>query len=64
VPKTVINTYLNPAWGSYNEGLTRLVQSESEVKIAKGCGHFIQKDDPDFVATELNTMLDELRDRS
>ncbi|KAK4097491.1 alpha/beta-hydrolase [Parathielavia hyrcaniae] len=62
VPKAVINAYVNPAWGSYNEGLTRLVPTGSEVKIAKGCGHFIQKDDPAFVATELGAVLDRLRD--
>jgi hypothetical protein len=57
---------MNPAWGAYNKGLTRLVQPdtserEPEVKIAKGCGHFIQKDDPVFVATEINTILNDLQ---
>jgi pimeloyl-ACP methyl ester carboxylesterase len=51
---------MNPAWGEYNKGLTRLVRAESEVKIAKGCGHFIQKDDPAYVATEINSILNEL----
>jgi hypothetical protein len=60
VSKAVINTYMNPAWGEYNKGLTRLVRAESEVKIAKGCGHFIQKDDPAYVATEINSILNEL----
>lgn len=64
-PKAVINAYLNAAWGRYNEGLTRLVQVETpdkkpEVKIAKGCGHFIQKDDPAFVAGEINSILEKL----
>ncbi|KAK4149138.1 Alpha/Beta hydrolase protein [Chaetomidium leptoderma] len=63
VPKAVINTYMNPAWGAYNEGLTRLVQTASEVKIAKGCGHFVQKDDLVFVATEINSILNGLGDR-
>jgi hypothetical protein len=51
---------MNPARGEYNKGLTRLVRTESEVKIAKGCGHFIQKDDPAYVATEINIILNEL----
>ncbi|KAL2195449.1 Alpha/beta hydrolase fold-1 [Corynascus similis CBS 632.67] len=63
VPKTVINTYLNPTWGEYNEGLTHLVQEKKGVKIAKGCGHFIQKDDPAFVAAELSSLLDGLQER-
>ncbi|KAK3296345.1 Alpha/Beta hydrolase protein [Chaetomium fimeti] len=63
VPKAIINTYMNPAWGTYNEGLTRLVQVTSDVKIAKGCGHFIQKDDPAFVAGKIDGILNELRNR-
>ncbi|KAL2160450.1 hypothetical protein VTH06DRAFT_1138 [Thermothelomyces fergusii] len=60
VPKIVTNTYLNPSWAMYNEGLTRLVPVKTKVKIAKGCGHFIQKDDPAFVAAELSNLLNEL----
>lgn len=30
------------------------------VKIAKGCGHFIQMDDPDFVAREIEIILEKL----
>ncbi|GAB1320880.1 AB hydrolase-1 domain-containing protein [Madurella fahalii] len=66
VSKSVINAYVNPALGSYNEGLTRLVKNDGSpgvgnVKIAKGCGHFIQKDDPAFVANEISRLLDELQ---
>lgn len=69
VPKSVINAYVNPAWGAYNEGLTRLVQAETpdqkpQVKIAKGCGHFIQKDDPAFVAAEIDNILKALQRRT
>lgn len=68
VSKSVINEYVNPAWGSYNEGLARLVENDGSagggnVKIAKGCGHFIQKDDPAFVASEIDRLLDALQDR-
>jgi hypothetical protein len=61
VPKAVINAYMNPAWASYNTGLSGLAVAETGVKIAVGCGHFIQKDDPHFVAVEINSLLDELR---
>ncbi|KAL2020811.1 hypothetical protein VTK56DRAFT_7904 [Thermocarpiscus australiensis] len=68
VPKAVINAYVNPAWGSYNEGLTRLVPAEGperkgRLKIAVGCGHFIQKDDPVFVAAEISEILNVLQNR-
>jgi hypothetical protein len=62
VPKAVINAYMNPKWALYNEGLSRLVVAKTGVKIAKGCGHFIQKDDPGFVAAEINSILSELKD--
>ncbi|KAK0623821.1 Alpha/Beta hydrolase protein [Immersiella caudata] len=57
VKKAVTNAYVNPAWTRYNEGLTRLV-ADSELKIAKGCGHFIQRDDPEFVAGEILRLLE------
>ncbi|KAK3944324.1 Alpha/beta hydrolase fold-1 [Diplogelasinospora grovesii] len=66
VPKAVINAYMNPAWGAYNEGLTRLTENpgrdgkKEDVKIANGCGHFIQRDDPIFVATEIGSLLEDL----
>ena len=49
------NQYLNPLWHKYNEGLTKLTR-ESFGKgpfQAKGCGHFIQRDDPLLVANEV-----------
>ncbi|KAH7629388.1 hypothetical protein B0T09DRAFT_409976 [Sordaria sp. MPI-SDFR-AT-0083] len=64
IPKAVINGYMNPAWQRYNEGLTRLAAVDGNddkdvvpVKIAKDCGHFIQKDDPELVARELDYVL-------
>lgn len=52
VPKSLTNAFVNPAWGRYNEGLTRLTDAERArgPVIATGCGHFIQRDDPDLVA--------------
>lgn len=70
MPKRVINAYVNPAWSKYNKGLTKLGYHETgddegeggnnDVKIAKGCGHFIQRDDPRFVAKEICGLLDYL----
>ncbi|KAK3313709.1 Alpha/beta hydrolase fold-1 [Apodospora peruviana] len=61
VPKAAINAFVNPAWHRYNQGLTRLVaHGTGQVKIAKGCGHFIQRDDPQFVAGEISDLLNRL----
>jgi pimeloyl-ACP methyl ester carboxylesterase len=30
------------------------------VTIAPGCGHFIQKDNPQFVATQLESLLEKV----
>ncbi|KAK4168213.1 Alpha/beta hydrolase fold-1 [Cladorrhinum sp. PSN259] len=68
IPKPVTNAYVNPAWGAYNQGLSRLIPSSKagegsgngRLKIAEKCGHFIQKDDPMFVARELDNMLHRL----
>ncbi|KAK0719086.1 Alpha/Beta hydrolase protein [Apiosordaria backusii] len=64
VPKRAINAFMNPAWASYNDGLAHLIQppeNQTPVKIATGCGHFIQKDDPEFVAREIKHLLDNLQ---
>jgi hypothetical protein len=65
IPAPVTQAYTNTLWAKYNEGLTRLTEApdghgKGTLKIAKGCGHFIQKDDPAFVASEINSMLDDI----
>jgi hypothetical protein len=59
VPKAVTNAYMNPTWSKYNNGLLSLSSDGrgAEVKIAIGCGHFIQKDDPLFVSGLLQSLL-------
>ncbi|PYH93864.1 alpha/beta-hydrolase [Aspergillus ellipticus CBS 707.79] len=58
-PKPVTNLFVNPYWHRYNEGLAKI----TEVKYSKGpiqapnAGHFIQKDNPEFVVQELNELL-------
>lgn len=63
IPKAVTNTYMNPAWHAYNQGLTRLTARQdapTEPIIAEGCGHIIQNDSPVFVAQEIGTLLSRL----
>ncbi|KAL1649934.1 hypothetical protein SLS58_001310 [Diplodia intermedia] len=63
VPKALTNAYINPAWQAYNNGLAQLAKEDCRVKgpvIAKKCGHFIQRDDPEFVARQLGELLDRL----
>jgi hypothetical protein len=31
------------------------------VKVALGCGHFIRKDNPQFVATQLENLLEKVQ---
>ena len=62
-PISLTMKYSNPLWHSYNEDLakiTELKQSRGPI-IAKGCGHFVQRDDPSFVVEELLRILDRLK---
>lgn len=57
---------INPVWNEYNQGLALLTSREKSKGpiIAKGCGHFIQRDDPVFVATEICDMLQRMEELS
>jgi hypothetical protein len=59
VRKELVMEYINPVWHQYNQELALLTRREKAKGpiIAKGCGHFIQRDDPEFVATEIYDML-------
>ncbi|EPE36004.1 alpha/beta-Hydrolase [Glarea lozoyensis ATCC 20868] len=61
-PKSLSEKFTNKYWAGYNEGLTRLVDDgkERKVTIAKGCGHFIQSDDPTFVGEEIVKMSERI----
>ncbi|KAI1293328.1 Alpha/Beta hydrolase protein [Xylaria venustula] len=63
-PISISMNYTNPIWNRYNEGLTRLTSPEksSGPIIAKDCGHFIQKDDPNFVTGLACKMLGTIAD--
>jgi pimeloyl-ACP methyl ester carboxylesterase len=54
--------YAQPPWAAYNAGLATLAEG-GVLKIARGCGHFVQKDDPAFVAAEVDAMLDAVTGR-
>ena len=59
-PIALSMNYTNPCWHRYNEGLTKLTQSQRSKGpiLAKKAGHFIQRDDPELVAHELCELLD------
>lgn len=57
--KSVTMAYLNPFWHKYNEGLVKITEggrSKGPLQ-APGSGHFVQKDNPAFVAQELDELL-------
>ncbi|KAJ6440150.1 alpha/beta-Hydrolase [Purpureocillium lavendulum] len=62
MPKAATLTYSNPYWHKYNQGLAKITESSrSKGPIqAPGTGHFIQRDNPAFVAAELDTILGRL----
>ncbi len=55
--------YMNPKWHKYNQGLVHITDREKSKGpiFAKGCGHFIQRDDPDFVIKETLDLVDKVR---
>ncbi|KAJ5933583.1 alpha/beta-hydrolase [Penicillium verhagenii] len=61
-PKPVTNRFVNPYWHRYNEDLVKITESEyaKGPLIAPNAGHFVQKDNPEFVAQELNELLEKI----
>lgn len=55
--------YMNPIWHRYNQGLVQITDREKSKGpiLAKGCGHFIQRDDPHFVIRETLDLVDNVR---
>ncbi|KAH8693741.1 Alpha/Beta hydrolase protein [Talaromyces proteolyticus] len=58
-PKLITMTYVNPYWHRYNEGLAKITEPEKSKGPlqAPNAGHFVQRDNPAFVAHELNELL-------
>ncbi|KAH8425437.1 alpha/beta fold hydrolase [Aspergillus melleus] len=62
LPEVFSNSFLNPAWERYNQGLVGITEREyarGPVRVA-GAGHFIQKDQPGTVAGEVEGVLGRL----
>lgn len=58
-PIAITQIYTNPYWHRYNQGLAKLTspnRSKGPIQAEK-CGHFIQRDDPDFVVGEIVELL-------
>ncbi|KAG4028720.1 hypothetical protein MFRU_019g00140 [Monilinia fructicola] len=62
-PRSMSMRFTNPYWATYNEGLVKVTDEGrcEGTKIAKGCGHFIQTDGPEFVAEEIRAILEKLK---
>lgn len=54
--------YIQPVWDEYNKQLALLTSADKSKGpvVAEGCGHFVQRDDPKFVANEIFEMLKRL----
>lgn len=52
-PVAFTESYMQPTWERYNQGLLKLSDPDrvEGVIIARGCGHFIPRDDPAFSAS-------------
>ncbi|KAK8069307.1 alpha/beta-hydrolase [Apiospora phragmitis] len=62
VPIGMAAMYTQPMWHKYNEGLGRLTDPDRAKGplIAPKSGHFIQKDNPAFVAKELQDLIEKV----
>lgn len=62
IPKALSMIYTNPHWHEYNQGLSKITEPERSKGplLAPNCGHFIQQDDPTFVAQELDEILSKI----
>lgn len=62
-PRSLSMMYSNPAWDAYNQGLILITDKQRSKGLiqAKGCGHFIQRDDPNFVIGETLDLVDKVR---
>ncbi|RDW68610.1 hypothetical protein BP5796_09267 [Coleophoma crateriformis] len=61
-PRSISMKFMNTYWAKYNQELLNISNChlDENVVIARGCGHFIQSDNPAFVADILARMLEKL----
>lgn len=57
--------YSNPIWHTYNQGLAKITETARSKGPfqAKGCGHFVQRDDPLLVVDETLELVDKVREQ-
>ena len=48
------------SWSTYNEGLAKLSPKAVGPLIAPGAGHFIQKDQPQYVAEQIDELVSKI----
>ncbi|TVY35243.1 hypothetical protein LOCC1_G007925 [Lachnellula occidentalis] len=62
LPQIMTRTYFDPAWHAYHEGLAHITHPELSKgpMVAKGCGHLMQRDNPQLVADEVSELLRKL----
>lgn len=62
MPESLAMQYVNPVWHRYNEGLAKLTDPKFSKGPfqAKGCGHFIQLNDPKFVVGEVLELVNKV----
>ena len=61
-PRGLNEKFMQPVWDEYNAGLLKLGDPDRTkgVVIAKGAGHFIQRDNPTFVAEEVRELIEKV----
>jgi hypothetical protein len=59
---TKVTDNISSHWAQYNQGLTKITDEGKcdGVMIAKGSGHFVQRDNAGFVAGEIQKVLEKL----
>ncbi|KAE8318555.1 hypothetical protein BDV41DRAFT_572014 [Aspergillus transmontanensis] len=59
-PPRLTEVYMNPYWHRFNQGLAKLTEPDrSKGPLqAPGAGHFVQRDNPEFVFNEFRDILD------
>jgi pimeloyl-ACP methyl ester carboxylesterase len=62
IPRALSMNYTNTYWHAYNQGLSKITEPKRSKGplLAPGCGHFIQQDNPTFVAQELDEILSKI----
>lgn len=62
MPRPATAHYVNPYWHKYNQGLAKLTEADRSKGplLAPGADHFLQRDNPGYVAAEVSELLDKI----